>query len=377
MKEAVENIISYVERYKDLDFGKMPFNEVDALVLSQFIYMKLDGLVPHHEDRNRVEPLRLCHMAALMDEEKVFIDKRYEKDNRALLTAMLGSVRFCDMQMHYYSNIVSVVAETQFSAITIFLEKGPTVIVFRGTDESLVGWKEDFNMCFSEPVTGQELSAMYLKQVGREIEGSFMVAGHSKGGNFAVYASMNVEEEIQARIESVYSFDGPGFRPEILASVDFNKIRNRIHKFLPHSCVVGMLLQSQEPYRVVECASVGFMQHNPYNWYVEEKHFKEMGDVAKGSKIFNETINQWLMSLSEEELHGFAEIWYEIAKSANIKDLLEVTSAPGKTMHDLWEAMKNLDEDSKKMANRLVKSLLQLSRENIRNAKKAEKEAAV
>ena len=83
------------------------------------------------------------------------------------------------------------------------------------------------------------------------------------------------------------------------------------------------------------------------------------------------------MSLSEEELHGFAEIWYEIAKSANIKDLLEVTSAPGKTMHDLWEAMKNLDEDSKKMANRLVKSLLQLSRENIRNAKKAEKEAAV
>ena len=374
IEAVLENIITYVENYKDTDFEQMPFHEVDALVLSQFIYLKLDGLVPHHEDRERIEPLKLCHMAALMDEEKVFIDKRYEKDNRALLKAMLGSIRFSGMQMHYYSNIISVVAETQFSAITVFLENGPTVIVFRGTDETLVGWKEDFNMCFSEPVTGQDLSAMYLKQVGELLEGDFMVAGHSKGGNFAVYASMNVEDEIQNRIEGVYSFDGPGFRPEILASVDFDKIRNRIHKFLPHSCVVGMLLQSQEAYKVVECASVGFFQHNPYNWYVEENHFKELEDVADGSKIFNETINQWLMSLNDEELHGFAEIWYEIAKSAHVKDLLGVAAAPGKTIHDLWEAMRNLDGEKKQMAKSLTRSLLQLSRENMRNARKAEKE---
>ncbi|MBQ9990698.1 MAG: DUF2974 domain-containing protein [Lachnospiraceae bacterium] len=370
----MENIIAYVERYQDKDFTAMPFNEVDALVLSQFIYMKLDGLVPHHQDRNRVEPLRLCHMAALMDEEKVFIDQRYEKDNRALLTAMLGSIRFADMQMHFYTNIISVVAETQFSALTVFLENGPTVIVFRGTDESLVGWKEDFNMCFSRPVTGQELSARYLDQVGREIPGDFIVTGHSKGGNFAVYASMNVEEAIQSRISQVYSFDGPGFRPEILASVDFEKIRDRIVKFLPHSCVVGMLLQSQEPYRVVECASVGFMQHNPYNWQIEEDHFREMEDVADGSKIFNETINQWLLSLNEEELHGFAEIWYEIAKTAHVKNLLEVAAAPRKTMQDIWEAAKELDGEKKEMAKKLMISLLALSRENMRNARKQEKE---
>ncbi|MGN0307943.1 MAG: Mbeg1-like protein [Lachnospiraceae bacterium] len=371
----MDNIISYVEKNQNCSFEQLPFNEVDALVLSQFIYMKLDGLVPHHEDRYRVEPLRLCHMAALMDEEKVFIDKRYEKDNRALLSAMLGSVRYVDMQMHFYSNIVSVAAETQFSAITIFLDNGPTVVVFRGTDESLVGWKEDFNMCFSEPVTGQELSARYLKQVGDELKGSFMIAGHSKGGNFAVYASMNVEEEIQNRIERVYSFDGPGFRPEILASVDFEKIKTRIHKYLPHSCLVGMLLQSQEPYRVVECSSVGFMQHNPYNWHIEDDHFKELEDVADSSKLFNETINQWLLGLDEEELHGFAEIWYEIAKSAHVKDLLEVAEAPGKTMHDLWEATRNLDEEKKQMGKKLITSLLQLSRENRKNAKKQERDS--
>ncbi len=368
------NIITYVEQYKDVDFEELPFHEVDALVLSQFIYMKLDGLVPHHQDKDRIEPLRLCHMAALMDEEKVFIDKRYEKDNRALLSAMLSSVRFNGMRMHYYSNIISVVAETQFSALTVFLENGPTVIVFRGTDESLVGWKEDFNMCFSEPVTGQELSAMYLKQVGELLEGNFIITGHSKGGNFAVYASMNVEDRIQNRIQRVYSFDGPGFRPEILDSVDFNKIKDRIDKYLPHSCVIGMLLQSQEAYKVVECASVGFMQHNPYNWHVEENHFKELEDVADGSKLFNETVNQWLLGLNEEELHGFAEIWYEIAKSAHVKDLLEVSDAPVKAMRDLWEAIRKLDGEKKKMAKDLIKGLLQLSRDNIRRARKAAKE---
>lgn len=370
----MENIISYVKRYKGVDFEEMPFNEVDALVLCQFIYLKLDELIPHFSDRDTKAPLKLCHMAEIMDREKVFVDKRYEKDNTELFEAMAGSFRFGGMQMHYYSNIISVVAETQFSAMTVFLEKGPTVIVYRGTDETLVGWKEDFNMAFCKPVTGQDLSALYLKQVAEVLEGDFMVAGHSKGGNFAVYASMNVEEEIQNRIERVYSFDSPGFRPEILESVDFNKIKPRIHKFVPHSCVVGMVLQSKEPYRVVECASVGFLQHNPYNWYVQDHHFKEKEDVAEGSKIFNETINQWLLNLTDGELHAFVEIWYEVAKAANVKDLLEVSKAPGKTLHNLRVAIRELDHEKRQMGIELLKSLLLLRRENQKKARREERE---
>lgn len=366
----MESIITYAEHYQDKDFEAMPFNEVDALVLSQFIYLKLDGLVPRHEERNTIEPQKLCHIAALMDEHKVFIDQRYEKDNRALLEAMLGGVRFSTMRMHFYTNIVSVTAETQFSAITVFLDKGPTVIIFRGTDESLVGWKEDFNMCFGEPVTGQDLSAIYLKQIGREIEGEFIVTGHSKGGNFGIYSSMNVEEEIQARIKKVYSFDSPGFRPEILESVDFGRIQDRIIRFLPKSCVVGMLLQSQGEYRVVECSSVGFFQHNPYHWKVEENHFLESEDVAEGSKIFNEVTNQWLLSLNEEQLHGFAEIWYEIANMANIKTWLEVYAEPQKTMRDVWEAIGQLDGQKKEMAKKLLISLLLSIKDKFRQGKK-------
>lgn len=360
----LNNIVSYVKEYGHLDFTQMAFNEVDALVLCQFIYLKLDDLVPHYEDKNEKPPIKLCHMVQVMDEERVFIDQRYEKDNRELLEVLLESLRFRGMGLHYHSNIVSILAETQFSAITIFLENGPNVIVYRGTDESIVGWKEDFNMFFCRPVVGQDLSTLYLKQVTEAVEGDFIVTGHSKGGNFAVYASMNVEESIQKRIQTVYSFDSPGFRPEILESVDFNKIKSKIQKYVPHSCIVGMVLQSKEPYRVVECSSKGFGQHNPYNWQTEGAHFKEKEDVAEGSKIFSETINQWLLGLSDEELYAFVEIWYEVAKAADVRDLLEFGKAPGRTLHRIRIAMRDLDAEKKEMGKNLLLSLLQLGREN-------------
>ncbi len=368
----MENIITYIKNYGHLDYTQMAFNEVDALVLCQFIYLKLDELVPHYGEKEQKQPINLCRMKQIMDENKVFIDSRYQEDNRKLFEAMLESFRFRGMELNYYSNIVSVTAETQFSAVTVFLENGPTVIVYRGTDETIVGWKEDMNMCFCRPVVGQDLSARYMRQVSEAIEGDFLVAGHSKGGNFAVYASMNVEEEVQNRIRCVYSFDSPGFRPEILDSVDFNKIKSRIRKYVPHSCVVGMVLQSKEPYRVVECSSIGFFQHNPYNWHVEGTHFKEREDVSEGSKIFSETINEWLLGLNDEELHAVVELWYELTKAADIKDLLEISRSPGKSLHRLRQALNEMEGEKKKQWRDIMLNLLRLGRDKTKRLWEAE-----
>ena len=282
------------------------------------------------------------------------------------MKAMVESKRYGRMRMNYFSDIVSVLAETQFSAITVFLENGPTVIIYRGTDETMVGWKEDFNMSFKEPVTGQSLSALYLQQVSELIEGDFIVSGHSKGGNFAVYASMNVEEKIQQRIEKVYSFDNPGFRPEILESVDFNRIKDRIHKFLPHSSIFGVLLQSKEDFQVVECFSIGVLQHNPYNWQVSGNEFKKVDKLDRTSVFLNETYNEWLYGLSDEELHAYSEIWYQIMQEANITTMLEFTKEPGKTLTSLIDAIRETDDKTKEMAKELARGLVEVAKENIR-----------
>ncbi len=197
----MSHIVSYVKRQQENTFREVPFNEVDALVLSQFVYLKLEGIIPTISEKKR--SVYLYEIANNLDYEKVFVDERYRKDNIELFEAMVDSKRFRRMQMNFFSDITSVLAETQFSALTVFLEDGPTVIIYRGTDETMVGWKEDFNMCFKEPVTGQSLSALYLQQVSEMLEGDFIVSGHSKGGNFAVYASMNVKDKVQDRIEKV------------------------------------------------------------------------------------------------------------------------------------------------------------------------------
>lgn len=360
----MSHIVSYLKRQNENSFLDVPFNEVDALVLSQFVYLKLEGVIPTFSENK--DGVYLYEIANMIDYEKVFMDERYRRDNQELFRAMADSRRFRGMRMNFFTDITSILAETQFSAMTVFLENGPAVVVYRGTDETMVGWKEDFNMCFKEPVTGQSLSAMYLQQVSEKIRGNFIVSGHSKGGNFAVYASMNVEDKVQDRIEKVYSFDSPGFRPEILESVDFNKIKERIIKYLPHSSIFGMLFQSKENYQVVESDSVGIFQHNPYNWRVTGNEFKKVDKLDKGSLFLNETFNEWLFGLNEEELHAFAEIWYHIMQDANITTMLEFTKTPRKTLVQLIDAIRGTDEETKEMSKELARGLMEVARENIR-----------
>lgn len=360
----MSHIVSYVKRQKENTFFDVPFNEVDALVLSQFIYLKLDGLIPTTSEKK--EAVYLYEIANNLDYEKVFMDERYRKNNTELFEAMVESKRFRRMKMNYFSDITSVLAETQFSAMTVFLEGGPNVVIYRGTDETMVGWKEDFNMIFKEPVTGQSLSAMYLQQVSEQLEGDFIVTGHSKGGNFAIYASMNVEDKIQDRIDRVYSFDSPGFRPEILESVDFNKIKDRIIKYLPHSSIFGMLLQSKENYQIVECFSIGVLQHNPYNWRISGNEFKKVDKLGRSSVFLNETYNEWLYGLSDEELQAYSEIWYRIMQDANITTMLQFTKEPGKALISLIDAIKETDDKTKEMAKDLAHGLIEVAKENIR-----------
>lgn len=360
----MSHIVSYIKRQQENTFQDVPFNEVDALVLAQFVYLKWDGIVPTMSEKR--ESVYLCDLAEQMDYEHVFLDERYRKDNLELFEAMVESKRYRRMRMNYFSDITSLLAETQFSAMTVFLEDGPTVVIYRGTDETMVGWKEDFNMSFKEPVTGQSLSALYLQQVSEHIDGKYIVLGHSKGGNFAVYASMNVEDEVQDRIEKVYSFDSPGFRPEILESVDFNKIKDRIIKYLPHSSIFGVLLQSKENYQIVECFSIGVLQHNPYNWQVSGNEFKKLDKLDRGSVFLNETYNEWLYGLSDEELHAYSEIWYQIMQEANITTMLEFTKEPGKTLTSLIDAIRETDDKTKEMAKELARGLVEVAKENIR-----------
>ncbi len=364
-------IIDYLKEYADVSLKDEPMNDVDSLVLCQFSYLKFDGLVPLVTENNR--SVTLQQLYGHPDYEKLYGDERYEKENRALFEAMRKCVRFRNMKLNCYINIIEVQAdfETQFSAVTLLLEDGTMYVAFRGTDETMVGWKEDFNMAFLSPVPGQELAVKYLNMVTARLPRDFYVGGHSKGGNLAVYAAMNCYPQAQDRILKIYSMDGPGFRPEVLEKCDFGRIEERTCKILPHSSLVGMLFEKDIRYQVVESRTFGLAQHNPFTWLVKDGHFVTVSDIYEGRRFMDDTLNQWILSLDEQSMRTFVDTLFQILAASESDNLIDFTANLKRSMTGILGAMKDLDEDTQKGLRQTVKALFEIGGLRIRQELKA------
>lgn len=360
-----DNIIKYLEKYGDTSFAELSMNDVDSLILCQLSYLKFDGIVP--DVRANERPITLQQVSEHADYEKLFADERYEKQNRALFEAMVAGKRYAGMHLNCYINMVDVEREFQFSAITFMPQDAPVYIAFRGTDETLIGWKEDFNMAFSSPVPGQEYSVKYLNMVGGKLRRPFMVGGHSKGGNLAIYSSMKCSPVVQNRILKIYNMDGPGFRPEILAECDYGKIEERVEKILPHSSLVGMIFENDSiRCRVVKSNTIGLLQHDPYTWEVEDHAFVEREDIEKHSKLRDSNMNKWILSLNEEQLRIFVDTLYQVVSASQAQDLIEFTAEWKRSMNGIVNALKEVDDETKGVLKGITKSLRDFAKVRMR-----------
>ena len=351
-------IIDYVKEYGNIPFSEAGVNDVDSLVLSQFAYLKFDGMVPGLFDNK--PSVTLQDIYSHSDYEKLYADVRYEKENRALFEAMLKSTRYRDMKMNCYINIIEEEWETQFSAITCILGDGTLYVLYRGTDESIIGWKEDFNMAYLSPVPGQAYSVKYLNIVTGFLKKDFYVGGHSKGGNLAIYAAMNCNKKVQKRIIKVYSMDGPGFRPETLKKGDFEAIADRTVKILPHSSLVGMIFEQNMDYVVVDSKGFGLAQHDPYTWLTENGTFLYIDDITQYQKFMDQTMNEFILGLEKEELQIFVDTMYQVISASQADNLIDFVADWKKSVGGIIEAMKEVNPETREMMKRFAKELFQL-----------------
>lgn len=363
-------IIKYVKEYGNNTFMNEPMNDVDSLVLCQFSYLKFDGLVPFVSENK--PSVSLQELRGHRDFDKLFADDRFEKENRALFQSMLESRRYTNLKINCYVNIVENEWETQFAAMTFLLEDGTIHIAFRGTDETIIGWKEDFNMAYLSPIPAQEYSVKYLNMVASRFYRPFYVGGHSKGGNLAVYASMNCIPRVQERIIKIYNMDGPGFRQEVREKCGYNVIADRVVKILPQSSVVGMIFESGEEYQVVESKAFGLFQHDPYTWKVSDNHFVYADDIYKSRKESNSIINEWIAGLSPQELQTFVDTLYKVVSAAEAENLIDFAGNWKKSLKAVVAAYREVDEETEKILKEVVSSLFRHRMERLRGkAKKA------
>ena len=230
--------------YAETEFSPLaekPFTDVDSLLLSQFSYMNLSAFEDELKDENKIEIRELLKAERF---EKLMFHVRDTKSNMRLLYAMASSPRWRNIKIGNFVEKLCDQSEEQFAAITVYLDDDHACAVFRGTDATLVGWKEDFNMAFLPVIPSQADAADYVTKLGKSFPGKLLLMGHSKGGNLAAYAGMFCDPEIQKRIERVYPLDSPGFIGNTLESEEYGRIQSRVHKVIPKGSLMACCLKT-------------------------------------------------------------------------------------------------------------------------------------
>ena len=240
------------------------------------------------------------------------------------LRAAAETARFGGCKMVLYRDQFAPEEETQFAAMTFLLPDDTAFVAFRGTDRSLVGWKEDFNMAFQEAVPAQLLAQDYVREVAAEYVMPLRLGGHSKGGNLAVFAAARSTPDIQQRILEVYNNDGPGFTDYLMGDPGYLAMVPRIKTYVPQSSVIGMLLEHEEPYTIIKSNQVSVLQHDPYSWEVMGPNFVPMQSITADSQFVNQTIKAWIASMDTQERNRLVDALFGLLGTGGIDKALDI-----------------------------------------------------
>ena len=362
------NLFDYLHAHGHLDFAHTPLNQVDNLILAWLSYTDYQGIVPE---------LGTLDSIAIADAVQRFFASRTQTGKSGFFTSlnpMLTSAqvlektaqtqRFGPVHLSSFVDRLDYERETQFAAVTMLIGDDLAYVSFRGTDHSLVGWKEDFYMSFMPSVPAQKEALAYLEAVAAHFpRRKLYVGGHSKGGNLAVYASVACAPPIQERILAVYNNDGPGFQDEALLAGDaYRRMLDKIETIVPQSSVVGMLLGHPGRYNIVKSAQMGLLQHNALNWEVQGAEFVREPSVTRFSALMNMTLKEWLRGLDGAQLREFVDTLFAALDATGAKTLEELTTRKLKLATGLFETMRTLDAETRRMLLTMLRMLAQARR---------------
>ena len=360
------NIFDYLTWRGDLRFTQSPFNPVDNIIFSQLSYLPLDGIVPELDKYGDITISR----AAELFKQKLQNDASTEqaivfKEDPALLRALGSSQRFGNCRLSGYVNLVDTEREIQFAAVCVDTGDNSCFIAYRGTDLTLIGWKEDFNMSFNEEVPAQLEAVHYLEKMAQKLQGHLRLGGHSKGGNLAIYAASQCSAKTQRRITDIYSNDAPGFHEKVIASDGFGEIRERIHSFIPQESVVGMLLEHGNDHYVIKSSQVGLRQHELYSWEVTHNDMVRLNSVTQGSLFVNKTLREWISELDNVHREQFFEALYTILSASQAKSLPELGSSWFRNAGLILKTLSNIDDSTRDLIRKTLAALISTARRNI------------
>lgn len=353
------NVSDYIKWRGDLSLEQSEFNEIDNLILSRFSYFPFDELIKENEV---VTIKELSERFKKQDINKLSI---LWKNDINLFPLMGESKRFGQMLATQYINKIDTEQEKQFSAITILMPDDTIYVSFRGTDNTIVGWKEDFNMSFKSHVASQLDSVKYLEKIANIYPNKLRVGGHSKGGNLAVYASIFANDKVKDRIINIYNNDGPGFSEDITKTSEYEKMIEKVHTFIPQSSVIGRLLNHEEKYTVVKSKQKGIMQHDLYSWQLLGDKFICLDELTNGSEFVDKTIKTWLVNVEPKQREQVIDVLFEILNTTDAYTFVALKANWFVNVKIILKSYKNIDEETKEMISQTLYALFKIAKDNM------------
>ena len=315
----MSDFFDYLNWRGDLSFAQSPFNKIDALLLAHVTYSIFDGIVPESFNEQKTFAQVAKDFAKAPDyEERINIGFLINKRTAELMFKCAECERYRNVKLCGFRNIYSEENVEQFAAVTYIVD-GKIVVALRGTDDTIVGWKEDFNIAWLDQIPAQKDALEYFKEACQALDGDITLVGHSKAGNLVINTAVNCGEKLQKRIEEIYNFDGPGFAPEFFKRKEYKAVEERIKSFYPGFSVVGMIFHHPEKYEIVKSDGFAFWQHDAMNWQIMGTSFVNEAEFADESKLFYTAFNEWIDKLNTKQKKNFVETMFCILEASGAK----------------------------------------------------------
>ena len=346
------NIMDYINWRGDLSFEQSKFNEVDNLILACFSYVNLDG-IPAVAEQKGIELKNLAEeFMKLHTMEELEADKSFIRLAPFMMLEMAETNRFGNSVIRNYVNEIVTEAEQQFAAVEIVLEDGTSYVSFRGTDDTIIGWKEDFNLS-TGVVPAQERAVEYVRRVSENTTGMLRVGGHSKGGNLAIYGAVMCKEAHEKILE-VYSNDGPGFSKEFQELPETEEMMDKIIRIIPEYSIIGTLLEHEKTPVIVASSSKGLLQHDGFSWEVQGPALVRRDSLSRTALRFIEILHKWIDGMEMEQKKVLIEDLFATLQASGYENLSEVQSGGLKSLAAMVKRVEKFAPESRGMMQELL-----------------------
>jgi hypothetical protein len=355
--KSMSYVSDYIQEYGKYSFSDKPFCDADNVAMCYMYYMPFEDVVSSSLDDEPVGFDVACNkLFRLRGSEHKPVGLILLKDISVQMMAMANQIRYAIMKIVGCSKVFGQEPAVQFNAATFLLDDGTIVVLFRGTDDSLIGWKEDFDILFKDDVPSNKLACEYLEKVAEKFSGDIIVCGHSKGGYVAQYGALYCKKEVRDRIKCLYNNDGQGFKDySFLSTPAYAQMLPKYKHFVPESSFIGMMLCHDDDYTVVKSKRLlGPLQHDLSTWEFEGDKLVTADELSNQGKVNDLALYDLVSNLSDEEGEAFDSVLTTAINEGEPNGLLDFKGNTVSAIKQSKTACEKLDEGKIKQFKNVI-----------------------